>query len=265
MEYSSDNTRRGRPGHPLAAITRQVTGVLHELFPTSRAVLEAERAEHGWQPDRPDAYCRACGASVAGAAVTDDGCPFCVNQRLPWSGVTRLSGYVEPMRSWLLAMKFQKRWRLCEPLGAELAAAVRGGALATEPGGPWAVTAVPLHWRRRAQRGYNQAQLLADELSNELAWPRVALLRRTRHTLPQTTLSATQRVVNVRQAFEPRRIGRARWIDLTGWSVLLVDDVKTTGSTLGQCTRVLRDMGATRVHIAVAAVADPRGQDFRSV
>jgi len=271
MEYSSDNAAGGRGnadeprGRLAARLAGAARGLLHEVFPSASAVLEEERLSHAWSPDTPGQYCGRCGASVAGAAVTEAGCPFCVDQNVPWSGLTRLSAYVEPMRPWVLAMKFHKRWRLCEPLAAEMARAVEDQVLKSHDEARWVVTAVPLHWRRRAERGYNQAQLLAEALATQSALPRADLLKRTRHTLPQSTLSTTQRQVNVRQAFAPRQTLLNRWIDLTGWSVLLVDDVKTTGSTLGQCTRVLQDMGAKRVHIAVASVADPRGQDFSTI
>ena len=78
------------------------------------------------------------------------------------------------------------------------------------------------------------------------------LLRRTRFVRAQTAIAPTRRYVNVRRSFGVRHL------DLTGWSVWLVDDVKTTGATLTSCARLLRGAGARKINVAVVAVADPR-------
>jgi len=271
MKYSSDaQPASAEPPSPrrwAGPLHGPMRSLMHELFPAAAALLHEEQLDHGWRADGLTDYCRRCGATVAASATTQAGCPFCVGQRVPWETVTRLSGYVEPMRAWLLAMKFEHRWRLCEPLGRPLAEAFRERGLMTAdaPKAEWVVTPVPLHWRRRAERGYNQAELLADEVARQLGLLHTGLIQRERHTAPQSTLSTTQRQHNVRHAFAARRWWRRSLIDVSGWSVILVDDVKTTGSTLAQCTRVLRDMGAREVHVVVAAVADPRGQDFSTV
>ncbi len=100
---------------------------------------------------------------------------------------------------------------------------------------------------------------MALAMAHAHGWPCVKLLRRTRYTAPQSTLSKTQRAQNVRGSLthEP--------VDLTGWEVWLVDDVKTSGATLTACCQMLRKTGAAKIHIAVAAVADPGGQRFKVV
>ena len=106
------------------------------------------------------------------------------------------------------------------------------------------VVPVPLHRRRRRARGFNQAEELARHLG-----PRCrAVLVRTRATPSQTDLPAAQRHANVRAAFALRR--RA---DVAGLTVLLVDDVSTTGATLEACARVLRLAGAREVRALTAA------------
>ena len=85
------------------------------------------------------------------------------------------------------------------------------------------------------------------------------MLRRTRYTHPQTSLPPAKRADNVRESVAARRV------DLSGWHIWLIDDVKTTGATLAACTRLVRRAGASRVFIAVAAVADPHGSDFKSI
>jgi ComF family protein len=102
---------------------------------------------------------------------------------------------------------------------------------------------VPLHKKRLRQRGFNQALLLAYGISKKygltLSFDNLA---RTRHTKPQVELSGKDRIANVAGAFSLRRPEM-----LAGRSVVLVDDVFTTGATLNECSRVLKDAGATRV------------------
>jgi ComF family protein len=110
-----------------------------------------------------------------------------------------------------------------------------------------AVVPVPLHWVRRWQRGYNQSSAIAYGLASRLRLPfRPGWLRRTRNTPSQTKQTASGRRDNVRGAFAvPRRVR------LDGQTVLLVDDVMTTGATASEAARALRKAGAGRVAVAV--------------
>ena len=107
---------------------------------------------------------------------------------------------------------------------------------------------VPLHPRRLATRGYNQAALLAQELARSCRWacePR--LLRRVRETERQVGKSRSLRLANARGAFEQRRPGPAH--------VVLIDDVVTTGATVRACAQALAEGGATLVAVAALAQA----------
>ncbi len=111
------------------------------------------------------------------------------------------------------------------------------------------VVAVPLFHARRRERGYNQAEVLARGLARRLRkpfWGRA--LKRIRATETQTHLTAPQRADNVRGAFE---VGARR--RLAGRSVLLVDDVMTTGATLSECARSLKAGGARSVFVLTLA------------
>ncbi|MGD8606827.1 MAG: ComF family protein [Myxococcales bacterium] len=110
-----------------------------------------------------------------------------------------------------------------------------------------AIVPVPLHWRRRRQRGYDQAALLARPLGPLLGAPVLLRgLRRARHTTQQVGLSHDKRRHNVEGAFVPRRLrGASR--------VLLVDDVRTTGATLDSASRALRAGGVRLIHTLVLA------------
>jgi competence protein ComFC len=110
---------------------------------------------------------------------------------------------------------------------------------------------VPLHGKRRRHRGFNQAEALAGELSRLTGRPvETRALRRIADIPPQTRLGKAARRANVRGAFRVVRPDRIR-----GRVVVLVDDVFTTGSTLGECARELRRAGAADVRAVTVAQA----------
>jgi len=115
------------------------------------------------------------------------------------------------------------------------------------------VTPVPLHWRRRWQRGFNQADLLARRVAAHTGIPRMRLLRRLRSTASQASLSNTSRRRNVSAAFACRLPDRA-----AGRQILLIDDVMTTGATAAACALTLKRAGAARVALLTLARADRR-------
>jgi ComF family protein len=117
------------------------------------------------------------------------------------------------------------------------------------------VVPVPLHWRRRLSRGYNQAEEIARPLARLLDRPLRRALRRVRATPPQTRLSRRQRESNVSNAFRAR--GRSRLADSR---VLLIDDVATTGSTLEAAASCLQTAGARSV-VALVAGRTPMTSD----
>jgi ComF family protein len=116
-----------------------------------------------------------------------------------------------------------------------------------------AVAPVPLHWRRRWQRGFNQSEMLGRIVARRRGIPLRDVLRRVRATDAQAGLSHTARRKYVAAAFGVRageRLDGQRW--------LLVDDVMTTGSTVAACARALKKAGAARVAVLTVARADRR-------
>jgi predicted amidophosphoribosyltransferase len=114
----------------------------------------------------------------------------------------------------------------------------------------WTVRLVPLHWWRRWRRGYNQSEALARRVARTLSSTcRPQALRRVRNTGPQTAQTLAGRRANVRGAFRARR-----GVEVGGKTILLVDDVLTTGSTCHEAARALCAAGAGRVVVAVLAV-----------
>ncbi len=111
---------------------------------------------------------------------------------------------------------------------------------------PDIITPIPLHWRRRLKRGFNQSEHIAGYLSKGLGIPLLTLLKRSQFTPPQQQLDAQQRRQNLRGAFEATQV-------LEGQCVAVVDDVMTTGATATEVTKQLLDAGAGEVHIWVLA------------
>src|SRR3954454_2248915 len=97
------------------------------------------------------------------------------------------------------------------------------------------VVPVPLHPTRKRERGFNQAELLAQLLSTHAGLTMRDLLERIRYTTTQTAFDRTERMENLHNAFRLRKKAHVR-----GLRVLLIDDVLTTGSTLSECARVLK-------------------------
>ena len=117
------------------------------------------------------------------------------------------------------------------------------------------ITFVPLTKKKLKKRGYNQAQLLADEVSKHIDIPSAKLLVKSRNTPQQKRISATQRRVNLRGAFD-----LADGVDVDGKTILLIDDIKTTGSTLNECAFVLNAYGAKAVYAASFCMTKTRKQ-----
>jgi ComF family protein len=114
------------------------------------------------------------------------------------------------------------------------------------------VAPVPLHWRRRWQRGFNQSELLARAVARRYGLPVLDVLRRKRATPTQAGLSNARRRSNVAGAFTVRGA-------VSGRRILLVDDVMTTGATAAACAAALKRAGARHVAVLALARVDRRG------
>jgi ComF family protein len=197
----------------------------------------------------PAAVCPACAATVGPHACHDGRCGVCRNEGFGFDAALRLGAYKGALAAAVLKMKHAG----CEGL-AELVAErwARRDAARVAAAGVGVVAPVPLHWRRRLVRGYNQSAAVAHTVARTLGLPcRPGLLRRGRHTASQRKMTAAARRDNVRDAFTLGIGARVR-----GTHVLLVDDVMTTGATASEAARALKRGGAARVTVAVLARAE---------
>ena len=113
------------------------------------------------------------------------------------------------------------------------------------------IVPMPLHWRKRWRRGFNQSALLARQIARRTSVPVRNVLRRVRHTAAQAGLTNAKRRLNVSGAFRAR-------MRLDGQRVLLIDDVMTTGATAASCARAIKLAGASHVTLLTLARADRR-------
>jgi ComF family protein len=119
-----------------------------------------------------------------------------------------------------------------------------------------AVVPVPLHWRKKWSRGFNQSELLARQVGRQRRIPVLNALRRRRNTATQAGLANAGRRRNVAGAFMERSAGALR-----GKRILLIDDVMTTGATANACASVLKRCGAKSVSLLTLARVDRRWRD----
>jgi len=112
------------------------------------------------------------------------------------------------------------------------------------------IVPVPMHWRKRMSRGYNQSERIGQALGEIMDIPVKNALAKTRHTKPQSLSSREERLINLKNSV---RVTDPEVV--SGLSILLVDDVVTTGATLGTCAQALRGAGASWVFAAVIAIA----------
>jgi len=173
-------------------------------------------------------------------------CENC-RQLVPYSFTwARAQGrYDGALRAAIHRLKYDGRMGVAHVLGTWM----RSGSALRPPHTPDIVMPVPLHPSRMRERGFNQSELIARAFVGDRGWPLdVTALRRVRRTKPQATLKVDQRAENVRNAFavaEPETV--------RGRRVLLVDDVLTTMHTVTECSRVLKEAGATDVYVAAVA------------
>ena len=211
---------------------------------------DEELSESGWAPDPPGGWCLRCGSGQPAASRSSRGCPECRGRRLPFDSIVRLGTYHEPLDGWLLRIK-RRRWHaMAEVLGDLLAVQCRA-VWGTTPVD--AVVPIPMPFLRRTWRGIDHAAMLAGRVAKTFRVPVVRLLAH-QGGRTQVGRSRTERL----RRKSPFRIDGAavrRWEGIG--RLALIDDVRSTGSTLRQAANLIRvHWPSVEIRVAVAAVSE---------
>ena len=162
-----------------------------------------------------------------------------------WTAVWYYKGYI---RRSLIRYKFYRARHYAAGYGRLLAMKIQQ----EYPDGFDLLTWVPVSPRRKLTRGYDQVELLAKAVGAELGMEAISTLRKVRHNRPQSRIHGqAQRRANVLGAYRPEFPEIVK-----GRRILLLDDIVTTGSTAGECARVLLTAGAKEVHCGFIAAAN---------
>lgn len=163
----------------------------------------------------------------------------------PLTGITSTAPHMGVIREAVQGLKYENAHSVAIPLGERLTL-----HLAAQNWTVDILVPVPLHTSRLAERGYNQSQLLGEQVAKHMAIPcSPAALHRERHTQSQVTMSAAARLTNVQNAFsaDPNLVKNR--------VILVIDDVYTTGATLSACAEALLASGAVAVYGLTVTVA----------
>lgn len=190
--------------------------------------------------------CPRCALSAGPFADLRGGCAACRDRSLGFDAALALGRYEGDIQDLCLRLKHERNAWLA-PWLSDLFVEARRDALDNLPSDAWIVP-VPLHWWRQCRRGYNQAEALAHGLARRLNLPVHRLLRRVAATQQLARKGRTARAKLMRGVFKSRA-GR----ELIGRTIILVDDVLTTGATCGDAARALKEAGAAWVVVVVIA------------
>lgn len=183
--------------------------------------------------------CPKCGRSISATKT----CKFCRHEKyLNYGRAWAL--YVQPVDRIVHFFKYRRFTDIARFLGLGMANILSSDYYLKEVD---MIVPVPLFWWKKLRRGYNQAQILSEIISAECGIKILNALRRIKNTRTQTKLDHKKRKENVLNAFVVKE-------EVKDKNVLLIDDVMTTGATIKECARVLKEAGAQNVYSLVAAI-----------
>ncbi len=222
---------------------------LNILFPESCPVCKKPSGDHKTAPICAECWdgiapyngpiCRTCGKPLVSDASIE--CSACIIGKPAFKQARSFGLYDGTLKEAINILKYHKIKRLSKPLSAII--------LRTGIAGIDAVLPVPLYKKRLRHREFNQSALLAKYLAGSISVPlAIDCLVKVRDTMPQVGLSAQEREKNIKNAFEVRD---KKFIQ--GKTLMLVDDVITTGATVRECSKQLKKAGAKDIYVIALA------------
>jgi ComF family protein len=201
------------------------------------------------QPLQADFFCRVCRTPFVDAYPLDehDLCTICRESLVNFDTAHSYGSYEGPLQKLIQIFKYGKIESLAGPLARLLIQSLPFGENFD------VVLAMPMHWRKQWERGFNQAELIAGPVAHRYGLKLSHNLRRSRHTRAQAGLNEKQRQENLKGAFIVRQPA-----EISGKRILLIDDVFTTGASLRAAAAALKAAGASRVTALTLARVDHR-------
>ena len=194
--------------------------------------------------------CKKCGKEISDRQ--GEYCPDCMRRPKTFDSGASLLNYNETARWSMASIKYKNRR---EYLDFYAQAMTIRFAKRVRVWGAEALVPVPIHSSRRRERGFNQAEELAERLSDCWGLPvDTKLLVRKKKTLPQRDLGPSQRLKNLQEAFALH----PSVSDKIPKSVIIIDDIYTTGSTVEACSRILKKAGVKRIYFLAICIGKGR-------
>ena len=190
--------------------------------------------------------CDLCGAPFDPLAFSAPACAACRARAPHFRAARSVWHFDTPLRHAIHRFKYGQKSALASRLAPHLSQKMKDDP-ALRDFAPRFIVPVPLHRARLRQRGFNQSLLLAQELGRLLGVETRELLSRTRDTPPQVDLGRDERAKNMRDAFTIEAKSCKAKADWQGARILLIDDVFTTGATLGEAAKTLKRAGAGEI------------------
>jgi ComF family protein len=200
-------------------------------------------------PLQADYFCSVCRTPFVDSYPLDehDLCTVCRESLVNFDTAYSYGSYEGPLQKLIQLLKYGKVESLAGPLSRLLLRSLPFGENFD------VIMAMPMHWRKQWERGFNQAELLAEPVARRYGIKLSRNLRRTRYTRAQAGLNEKERQENLKGSLRVERAG-----EISGKRVLLIDDVFTTGASLRAAAAALKASGAARVTALTLARVDHR-------
>ncbi|MCU0821621.1 MAG: ComF family protein [Spirochaetes bacterium] len=236
-------------------IIRPFIGVIDFLFPS-------ECVNCGCPvPVADNCLCETClakisplenGCEICSGNMTGGKCGICSERKFYLSKNIILYEYSGIIQNIIRSFKFNKKRRLYIHLaGAALSEIKKHNALFD------LITAVPMSRKKKWERGFNQAELIAKWLSGKLNKPYLPVLKEKSHFKSQKTLGYRERFINILDRYKILNIEKIKYKN-----ILIIDDIFTTGATINECARIIKSFGAENVYSLTIARADIKRVDL---